>query len=123
LVDFTARIELEDKNINAYIVKSERGEWPVELASGFESFVLGLATRIAISKITNLNISNFMIIDEGWGKFDDEHISSANGLIQYLNSEYDFTLLVTHVDVIKGMVNDYHTVFVDEDGFSHINIE
>jgi DNA repair exonuclease SbcCD ATPase subunit/DNA repair exonuclease SbcCD nuclease subunit len=122
IVDFTMKVELEDKNINIYIVKSEVGEWPIELCSGFEMFVSGLATRIAISKITNSNISNFIIVDEGWGRFDSDHIASANKLIQYLNTEYDFTLLITHIDIIKGLVNDYYTTEVDEEGFSHLII-
>jgi DNA repair exonuclease SbcCD ATPase subunit len=40
-------IETNDKDVTPYIVYSDR-RWPIEMASGFEKFISGLAIRVAL---------------------------------------------------------------------------
>jgi DNA repair exonuclease SbcCD ATPase subunit len=66
LVDFTLDFKMDGKYINIYLINDNTNtKRSVELASGFERFIVSLAIRIAIIQISNLPKSNFLAIDEG----------------------------------------------------------
>lgn len=109
VVDFTVEIETDGKNINVYI-NYDDNKWPLELASGMERFVSSLAIRVALIKITNLPKPNFIAIDEGLGVLDSSNLNSMHMLFNYLKDMFKFNLVISHIDVVRDMVDNILTI-------------
>ena len=107
LVDFSIKLETDDKNINAFIVYDEDNFWPIELVSGMEKFISSLAIRSSLVNITNLPKPNFIAIDEGFTQLDAENLSSMHLLFSYLKTQFDFIMLISHIDVMRDMVDHF----------------
>tara|TARA_B100000497_G_scaffold104082_1_gene119559 strand:+ start:1205 stop:4342 length:3138 start_codon:yes stop_codon:yes gene_type:complete len=120
IVDFYVTLEADDKNINCYIHYNEDVEWPVELASGMERFMISVAMRAALINVSNLPRPNFLAIDEGFGVADSEHMQKVGMLFEYLRSRFDFILCITHIDTLKDAVDSQITIERTGDGFSKI---
>ena len=69
VVDFGVVMDVDGKSINAKIVYDDQ-EWPLEMSSGMEKFVSGLAIRVALINVCNLPRPNFLVIDEWFGTLD-----------------------------------------------------
>lgn len=123
IVDFRIRLETTDDNyIHAYIIYNTEKNWPVELTSGMERFILSIAFRVSMIKITTLSRSNFIALDEGFGVLDSDKISSLNLLFEYLKSEFQYILCISHIDSMKDLA-DHNIVIEKENGFSKLAVE
>lgn len=118
IVDFSINIHIDGKNINAKIVYDDK-EWPLELASGMERFISGLAIRVSLMNISNLPRPNFIAIDEGMGVLDSDNLNSMFMLFQYLKSQFKFVIVISHLDSVRDMVNDFIEI-KKEKGFSKL---
>ncbi|MBC8422068.1 MAG: metallophosphoesterase [Pelagibacteraceae bacterium] len=105
IVDFQIIFEMDGKNINNYIVYDDDNVWPLEMCSGMERFISSLALRVGLINVTNLPRSNFLAIDEGFGSMDSDNINSVYQLFQYLKSQFQFTLIVSHIDSMRDAVD------------------
>lgn len=119
VVDFQVLLETDGKNINAFI-GYEGEKWPLELASGMERFISSLAIRIALIKTTNLPKPDFIAIDEGLGVLDSSNLNSMHTLFTYMKDVFKFSLIISHIDVVRDMVDNILTID-RRDGFSFIN--
>ena len=119
VIDFTVELETDGKNINVWICYDD-ARWPLELSSGMEKFMSGLAIRIALIKITNLPKPDFIAIDEGLGVLDSTNLNSMHTLFNYMKDVFRFSLIISHIDVVRDMVDSIITIDKKED-FSHIN--
>jgi len=106
VVDFNMVLQTDGKNINGYIIYDEDNFWPLELTSGMERFISSLAIRIALINVSALPRPNFIAIDEGWGSLDSEHISAVVNLFEYFRTKFDFSIIISHVDSMRDMVNN-----------------
>ena len=120
MVGFTMKLEMEDKNILAKIQYAEES-WPLELCSGMEKFVSSLAIRIGLINISTLPRPNFIIVDEGFGTLDSENIGNMKSAFEYLKTQFDFILIVTHLDTIKDYM-DYLIPIEVDNGYSKVNL-
>ncbi len=119
ITDFEIQLETDGKNINAYI-SYEDDKWPLELSSGMERFLSSIAIRIALIKITNLPKPDFLAIDEGLGVLDSSNLNSMHTLFTNMKDIFRFSLVISHIDVVRDMVD--HILTVDrKDDFSYIN--
>jgi len=121
IVDFTVALEVDGKNINGKLIYDYDRIWPLENSSGMERFVSSLAIRIALMNASNLPKSNFMIIDEGFGVLDAEHMHSMQTLFNLLKTHFDFILIVSHLETARDMVDTLIEI-KREDGYSQISI-
>jgi DNA repair exonuclease SbcCD ATPase subunit/3',5'-cyclic AMP phosphodiesterase CpdA len=119
IVDFGVVMDVDGKSINAKIVYEDQ-EWPLELCSGMEKFVSGLAIRVALINICNLPRPNFLVIDEGFGTLDSDNLSSLFLLMQYLKTQFDFIWIISHLDQMRDVVDGLIEI-KKENGFSKIN--
>ena len=120
VVEFNMVLNTDGKNINGYIIYDEDNYWPLELTSGMERFISSLAIRIALINVSALPRPNFIAIDEGWGSLDSEHISSVVNLFDYFRTKFDFSIIISHVDSMRDMVDSL--IEVNKiNGFSQIN--
>jgi len=118
IVEFHLCIETDGKNIIPYIVYDDK-RWPIEMASGFEKFISSLAIRVALTNISNLCKMSGLIIDEGWGTMDDENLSQVKMLLGFLKTNFDFIIVISHLDFVKDAV-DKMIEINKINGFSHI---
>jgi len=119
VVDFNMVLQSDGKNINGYIIYDEDNFWPLELTSGMERFLSSLAIRIALINVSALPRPNFIAIDEGWGSLDAEHISAVVNLFDYFRNKFDFSIIISHVDTMRDMVDNLIEVNKIQ-GFSQI---
>jgi DNA repair exonuclease SbcCD ATPase subunit len=121
IVDFTVSLEVDGKNINGKLTYDYDRVWPLENSSGMERFVSSLAIRVALMNASNLPKSNFMIIDEGFGVLDAEHLHSMQTLFNLLKTHFDFILIVSHLETARDMVDNLIEIR-KEDGYSQISV-
>lgn len=90
----------------------------MQFLSGGETLRVGLAVRLAISKIissvslatkgVNYRGIKTLIIDEGdFGSLDDDGISSLASLFGKLKEKFSKIIFITHVEELKDNVSDY----------------
>lgn len=119
IVEFNMGIETDGKNVNVFI-RYEDKKWPLELCSGMERFVSSLALRVALINISNLPRAPFLIVDEGFGALDADNIAMIHSLFDYLRTNFDFIIIISHLDAIRDMVNK-HLEIKKENGFSKVD--
>ena len=105
IVEFNMVMNTDGKNINGYIIYDEDNFWPLELTSGMERFISSLAIRIALINVSALPRPNFIAIDEGFGTLDASHISSLVNLFEYIRTKFEFSIIISHVDSMRDMVD------------------
>jgi len=104
VVDFGITLEMDGKSINAKIVYEDQ-EWPLEMCSGMEKFVSGLAIRVALINVCNLPRPNFLVVDEGFGTLDADNLSSLFMMMQYLKTQFDFIWMISHLEQMRDIVD------------------
>jgi exonuclease SbcC len=104
VVDFGVVMDVDGKSINAKIVYDDQ-EWPLEMCSGMEKFVSGLAIRVALINVCNLPRPNFLVIDEGFGTLDSDNLSSLFMMMQYLKTQFDFIWVISHLEQMRDIVD------------------
>jgi len=122
LVDFTMTFDMDGKNINNYIVYDTDNTWPLDLSSGMERFISSLAIRVGLINVSNLPRGNFLAIDEGFGTMDSENINSVENLFQYLKTQFQFTLIVSHIDSMRDAVDTLLEI-KKENSYSSVKFE
>jgi DNA repair exonuclease SbcCD ATPase subunit len=119
VVDFGITMEMDGKSINAKIVYEDQ-EWPLEMCSGMEKFVSGLAIRVALINVCNLPRPNFLVVDEGFGTLDADNLSSLFMMMQYLKTQFDFIWMISHLEQMRDIVDGLIEI-KKENGFSKID--
>jgi DNA repair exonuclease SbcCD ATPase subunit len=121
MVDFNVilGVDTEDNDIYGKIVYGEDDIWPIELISGMERFIVNVAIRVALIGVSSLPRPNFLVIDEGFGSLDSENANNLYMLFDYLKTQFDFILIISHLDYVKDMV-DSAIEIKKVDGFSQV---
>jgi len=119
VVDFSLSMDTDGKNINAKLVYEDQ-EWTLEMGSGMEKFISGLAIRVALINICGLPRPNFLVIDEGFGTLDADNLSSLFMMMQYLKTQFDFIWVISHLEQMRDIVDGLIEI-KKIDGFSKIN--
>lgn len=89
---------------------------PLELGSGMERMMASLALRVALSNLTTLPKTDFMIIDEGFGSLDPTNAVACVSLLRSIKRFFRFVLIISHVDIIKDAVDCHIDVISTPDG-------
>ena len=105
IVDFQIMLNTDGKNINSYIAYGTDEYWPLELTSGMEKFISSIAIRTALVNVSNLPRPNFIAIDEGFGSLDTDNFNSLYLLFDYLKTQFDFIITISHIDKTRDMVD------------------
>lgn len=119
LVNFKIKMDIADKKWNLYVVYGDK-QLNIDLCSGYEKFIVGLAIKCALHHMSQISKPRFMIIDEGFGALDTLHMSEIGRMFNYLRSKYRFVLLITHIDVIKDEL-DSQVEITKQGAYSHID--
>ena len=105
IVDFQIILDTDGKNINSYICYGDDKYWPLELTSGMEKFVSSIAIRTALINVSNLPRPNSIAIDEGFGSLNNDNFNSLYLLFDYLKTQFDFIITISHIDKTRDMVD------------------
>jgi DNA repair exonuclease SbcCD ATPase subunit len=115
MVDFTIRFDLEKKRSQKYIhihlirdntSNTRIHECPIQLSSGFEKFLTNIAVKMGIRSIAKVPKLNMMMIDEGFGNFDEENITNTvNKLFDVLNHLLDYTVVISHIETLRDSIH------------------
>lgn len=119
IVEFGMQLEMDGKNINAYLVYGDQ-KWSLEMCSGMERFISGLAIRVALINVCNLPRPNFLVIDEGFGTLDSDNLQSLFMLFTYLKTQFDFVMVISHIDSMRDVVDNLIEIKKDSEGFSKV---
>jgi DNA repair exonuclease SbcCD ATPase subunit len=118
IVEFGIVFDMSGKNVNARIVYEDQS-WPLEMCSGMEKFISGLAIRVALINVCNLPRPNFLVVDEGFGTLDSDNLQSIFMMFDYLKTQFDFINIISHLDAMRDVV-DTLVEIKKVDGFSQI---
>lgn len=118
IVDFGVSLQMDGKSVNGKIVYEDQ-EWPLEMCSGMEKFISGLAIRVALINVCHLPRPNFLVIDEGFGTLDSENLTSMFMLFDYLKTQFDYIIVISHLDQMRDIVDNLIEI-KKVDGFSSI---
>jgi len=106
--------------INITIIYPDAKPYNVQLASGFEKFIIELAIRMALGKISLASKSNFLIIDEGWSCLDADNRNNLNSIMNYIKNQYEHVIIISHIEELKNQID--YIISIDKKGAdSHIN--
>ena len=119
IVEFEILFETDGKSINTYIVYDDENFWPLEMTSGMEKFISSLAIRTALINVSSLPRPNFLAVDEGWGTLDSDNLNSLYMLFDYMKTQFDFMLTISHIDALRDIVDKVIEI-KKENGFSNI---
>lgn len=112
----------DDQNISLHIKYGEYKSRPLGLGSGAEKFIASLAIRAAILSVSSLPKTNMLIIDEGFGKLDPEHLESVQKMFEYLKTAFKTVFIISHVDFMRDIVD--HSIDINSsDGYAHVEVE
>ncbi len=124
ITDFQISIEW-DKDIQIYTIDAgsegkSLEKIPVDLASGFQKFILDIILRISLSKMfLNNNFLN-LIIDEGFGNLDTENLTEFCKVLNKLRYQFRNIFIITHNEEVKSYGTKFLNVKVCKSGKSLI---
>ena len=105
IVDFTFKLDIgENDSIDGSIMYGDKS-WAIELTSGMERFILSLALRSSLIRLSGLPKPNFLAIDEGFGVLDTEKLNSIYVLFDYLKERFDFVMCISHIQGMRDFVD------------------
>lgn len=108
--------------IDINICRQGMKPYKVQLVSGFERFIIGLAIRMTLCQISLTAKPNFLIIDEGWSCLDAENLNNVGTIMNYIKMQYEHIIIISHLDEIKNQAR--HVISIDRIGdFSYIKPE
>jgi DNA repair exonuclease SbcCD ATPase subunit len=105
IVDFTFQLSVGENDVIEGTIQYGDNRWAIELISGMERFILSIAIRSSLIRLSGLPKPNFLAIDEGFGVLDTDKLNSINILFQYLKSHFDFVLCISHISEFKDYVD------------------
>lgn len=74
--------------------------------AGSQQFLINLAIRTGIKKILSLGGPDTFVIDEGVSVLDPENINLLADLFTYIQTEYNHSLIVSHVPAVAEYYQD-----------------
>lgn len=111
----------DDQTVSLYIQYGDYRSRPLGLGSGAEKFISSIAIRAALLSVTSLPKTDILVIDEGFGKLDAEHLESLQKIFQYLKSSFKTVFMISHVDFMRDIV-DYSIEITKSESYAHVEV-
>lgn len=103
ITDFSIDYVVDDTKLD-FLLREGDAVLPLELASGFQQFIVGLVFRLVFTNVLMASPS-FICIDEGFGCMDQENITKLPQMLAALADSYDYILLISHIPEMTAMVS------------------
>ena len=120
-ISFSIKFSLDEekKSIPINMIHENGSIIPIELGSGMEKMISAIAIRAALLEVSNIPKANFLIIDESFGKLDQDNIAELDSFLQHLKTMFDHIILVSHVKDICDFCDQIITID-KANGFSQL---
>jgi DNA repair exonuclease SbcCD ATPase subunit len=106
IVDFTVELERDEETEQLEIfLNYGDSRRVIELGSGMEKAISSIALRVALINVSSLPKTDFFVIDEGFGVFDDAGVEACNRLLLTLKRYFRLIFVITHIDGIKDVAD------------------
>jgi DNA repair exonuclease SbcCD ATPase subunit len=112
----------DKKSLDIWIEYPNEEKRLLNLGSGMEKIISAIAIRAALLMISSLPKLNVFIIDEGFGALDSDNLNSAQPMFVHLRNVFDNIIIITHLDQLKDMVDNFIDVKRDDEGDSHFAV-
>jgi len=109
----------DEQTVSLYIRYGDYKSRPLSLGSGAEKFIASLAVRVALLSVTSLPKTDMLVIDEGFGRLDPEHLESLQRMFEYLRGAFGTVFIISHVDFMRDIV-DHSIEITGRDGYAHV---
>ena len=119
--DFDISVEINEKNDILFYLIKDGVKSDISSASGFERTAASLALRAVLAGISTMPKINCLILDEIWGRVAKENYDNLMRLIEKIGEDYDFIIMVSHLDHIKDSATTIITV-TKEDNISRLKV-
>jgi DNA repair exonuclease SbcCD ATPase subunit len=106
------KIVLDSNNILVHILDSNNDI--INILGGMEMFIINIAFKIALANVSVLPKNRMIIIDEGVSVLDKEHIDKFDKIAEFLNSNYNNVILISHIDSLKDYISEYINIRKEE---------
>ena len=124
IVTFKVELEINDKGDVSeffYFREDKSDALPMSSrASASQKFIVSLAIKNALHEVSTYSVSqpSIIMIDEGFGSLDVNHINEVQGMLSYLSTKYKNVLIITHLNDIKDCVDNIIEVHKNRDFLS-----
>ena len=108
--------------ININICYQDMKPYNIQLASGFEKFIIGLAIRMSLYQISLTAKPNFFIIDEGWNCMDSDNLNNISAIMSYIKMQYEHVIIISHAEELKNQT-DYVINIEKNNKYSYIKTD
>ncbi len=120
LTTFEVMFREDGKRLDILIKHPKHEPRPLSMASGAEKTMAAMAIRLAFLAVSNLPVSDIMVLDEPGTALDEEHLQSFAQLLDMIKSYFRTTLLFSHLDSLKDVVDTTLDISKKE-GYAFIN--
>lgn len=121
IVDFEVFFENNENKLDILIKHPKFDPRPLENGSGAEKTLAAIAIRIALLNISNMPKSNLFILDEPGTALDPENMEGFIRILDLVKSYFDVTLLITHIESLKDIVDTTIEISKTDDGYAFVN--
>jgi len=121
VVEFEIFFENSDNKLDILIKHPKHESRPLENGSGAEKTLAAIAIRIALLNVSNMPKGNLFILDEPGTALDPDNMEGFVRILDLIKGYFDITLLITHVDGLKDIVDMTIDIMKTEDGYAYVN--
>ena len=121
VVDFQVFFENNDNKLDIQIKHPKHDPRPLENGSGAEKTLAAIAIRIALLNVSNMPKSNLFILDEPGTALDAENMEGFVRILDLVKGYFDVTLLITHIESLKDIVDMTIEISKTDDGYAFVN--
>jgi len=113
--------ENSDNKLDILIKHDKYEPRPLENGSGAEKALAAIAIRIALLNTSNIPKSSVLILDEPGTSLDPDNMEGFVRILDLTKGYFDITLLITHVEALKDIVDMTIDIMKSDDGYAHVN--
>ncbi len=121
IVEFEVFFENSENKLNILIKHPKHDPRQLETCSGAEKTLAAVAIRIALLNVSNMPKSNLFILDEPGTALDAENMEGFVRILDLVKGYFDVTLLITHIESLKDVVDMTIEISKTDDGYAYVN--
>lgn len=121
VADFKLKFDVENDNLK--ILTQKYGDmWrDIKSAGGREIVISSWIIRAILTEFSILPKSDMLILDEGFGAFDQKNIGNVDILFDRFREKFSQVMVISHVPIIADFCDNLLEITVDDKGFSRIS--
>jgi len=121
IVEFEVFFENNENKLNILIKHPKHDPRQLETCSGAEKTLAAVAIRIALLNVSNMPQPNIFILDEPGTALDADNMEGFVRILDLVKGYFDVTLLITHIESLKDIVDMTIEISKTDEGYASIN--